>query len=148
MSETAIREEFDQHKEFGLVPPESAVLNLEAEEISVEDIASPEIQSLIDGMYRIAEDNKNMMVGLAAPQVGESKQIVLIAINKFIPGEPPNIQLQEFINPVIIDESEETVEMFESCYSTDCICGMVERAKSITLRAYNRYGEVFEHVFE
>ncbi|MGH9856743.1 MAG: peptide deformylase, partial [Acidobacteriota bacterium] len=61
-------------------------------------------------------------------------------------GEQPD--LKEFINPEIIESSDELEEGREGCFSTSRVCGIVERAKKVRVRAYNRQGELFEHEFE
>jgi peptide deformylase len=61
-------------------------------------------------------------------------------------GEQPD--LKEFINPEIIEKSDETEDGREGCFSTGRVCGVVERATKVTVRAYNREGQQFEHVFE
>ena len=152
MSELAVREELDQHKEFSMVPPESDVLNLRAEEIPVEQITSPEIQAIIDGMYSVAEGTKDeesggIMIGLAAPQIGISKRIVLFAVNNFTTREEPPV-LTAFINPEIVEMSDEQEEDRESCYSTGDICGVVLRPKWVKMRAYDRNGQLVELVLE
>ena len=133
------------------VPPDSEVLNLIAEEIPVEEIATPEIQALVDKMYRVAYGRQGdaqfpTLVGLSAPQVGVSKRIAIIGINAVGGGEQP--ELREFINPTIVKISDKTEEGREGCFSTSRVCGIVERAKKVRVRAYDRNGQVVEHDFE
>jgi peptide deformylase len=133
------------------VPPDSEVLNLIAEEIPVKEITAPEIQELIDKLFRVANGRQGdakypTLVGLAAPQIGVSKRVVIIGMNAVSGGEQP--ELQEFINPEIIQTSEELEEGREGCFSTSRVCGVVKRAKKVKVRAYNRQGELFEHEFE
>ncbi|MGH7196737.1 MAG: peptide deformylase [Candidatus Saccharimonadales bacterium] len=133
------------------VPPESEVLNLIAEEIPLEDITSEETQSLVNKLFRIAYGRQGdakypTLVGLAAPQIGVSKRIVIIGIDAVGSGEQP--ELKEFINPEVIESSDELEEGREGCFSTSRVCGIVERAKRVKVRAYNRQGKVFEYEFE
>ena len=133
------------------VPPDSEVLNLIAEEIPAKEITKPEIQELIDKLFRVANGRQGdakypTLVGLAAPQIGVSKRVVIIGMNAVGGGEQP--ELQEFINPEIIQTSEELEEGREGCFSTSRVCGVVKRAKKVKVRAYNRQGELFEHEFE
>ena len=79
------------------VPPDSEVLNLAAEEIPVGEIASPEVQALIDKMYRVAYGRQGdakfpTLVGLSAPQIGISKRVAIIGINAVGGGEQPKIR--------------------------------------------------------
>jgi peptide deformylase len=133
------------------VPPESEVLNLIAEEIPVTEIPGEETQALIDKLFRAAHGRQGdakypTLVGLAAPQIGVSKRVVIIGMNAVGGGEQP--ELKEFINPEIISKSDDAEDGREGCFSTSRVCGIVERAKKVTIRAYNRNGEQFEHEFE
>ncbi len=132
------------------VPPNSAVLNQTAQEIPPKDIANPETQDLVDALFRVAYGRQGdakypTLVGLAAPQIGISKRVVIIGMNAVGGGEQPD--LHEFINPKIIVTSEETEDGREGCFSTGRVCGIVARAKNVTVRAYTRDGRQFEHEF-
>ena len=133
------------------VPPSSEVLNVVAAQISIERIVSSEIQSLVDMLFRVAhgrqgDDNFPTLVGLAAPQLGVSQRVVVIGMDDVGGGKQP--KLQEFINPTIIKESDETVEGREGCFSTGRICGIVERSKAVTIHAWDKDGKEFIHSFE
>jgi peptide deformylase len=133
------------------VPPDSEVLNLVAQEVPREQIASPEVQALIDKMYRVAYGRQGdakfpTLVGLSAPQIGISKRVAIIGINAAGGGEQP--ELREFINPIIIGASDEKENGREGCFSTSRVCGIVERAKRVKIRAYDRSGRVIEYEFE
>lgn len=54
-------------------------------------------------------------------------------------GKQPD--LREFINPEIIYSSDETEDGREGCFSTSKVCGIVDRAKKVTVRAYSREGK-------
>ena len=73
--------------------------------------------------------------GLAAPQIGVLRRIVVIEIEE---GKPI-----ELINPKIIAQAgvqEET----EGCLSVPGRYGLVTRPKHVTVRALNRKGEEYE----
>ena len=133
------------------VPPSSEVLNQVAEPIMPEEILTPETQVLIDRMFRVAYGRQGdaqfpTLVGLAAPQIGVSKRVVIIGINAVGGGKQP--ELREFINPVIIKRSQKTEEGREGCFSTSRVCGIVERAKTVTLKALDRNGVEVLQEFE
>ena len=86
------------------------------------------------------------LVGLAAPQIGILKRIVIIGLNATGGGEQP--ELKVFINPVIIEESKEKEDGREGCFSTDRVCGIVERSKKVTVKAYDKEGNLITQVFE
>ena len=97
------------------------------------DEITPRILTLLDDMVdtmRAAEG-----VGLAAPQVGILKRIVVIET------EPGNVI--ELINPKIIAFSgEQTGE--EGCLSVPGRSGIVTRPMHVTVRALNRHGETVD----
>ena len=97
------------------------------------DKITPRVLTLLDDMVdtmRAAEG-----VGLAAPQVGILKRIVVIETE---PGE-----VIELINPKIIAFSgEQTGE--EGCLSVPGRSGIVTRPMHVTVRALNRHGETVD----
>ena len=97
------------------------------------DKITPRVLTLLDDMVdtmRAAEG-----VGLAAPQVGILKRIVVIETE---PGE-----VIELINPKIIAFSgEQTGE--EGCLSVPGRSGIVTRPMHVTVRALNRHGEMVD----
>ena len=116
-----------------------------AEAVPVSMITSLEVQEAIDSMFQVAygkqgDVNRRTMVGIAAPQIGTSKRIIIIGVNAVGAGEEPD--LQAFINPEIVEKSEETIEDREGCFSASNVCGIVSRSREITLKAYNRNGKV------
>ena len=74
-------------------------------------------------------------VGLAAPQVGVLRRIVVI--------ETPDEGLIELINPKIIAYSGEQ-ESEEGCLSVPGRWGITRRPMHVTVRAINRKGETFD----
>ena len=86
------------------------------------------IEDMLDTMY------EKMGVGLAAPQVGILKQIVVIDV-----GEGPIV----LINPEIVETSgEQTGE--EGCLSVPGKWGIVTRPNYVKVRALNENMEEFE----
>lgn len=71
-------------------------------------------------------------VGLAAPQVGESKRVVVIDIGDGV--------LYEMINPVITKRDGSEVEM-EGCLSVPDFSGTVERAALVECEYTDRQGK-------
>jgi peptide deformylase len=127
-----------------LIPPESGILNQCAVDIEVGEIVSSEIQHIIDQMLAIAQGEQGdtagrTMVGLAAPQIGVSMRIIIVAVDSTGGGEQQDFRI--YINPVIIQSSEATEEGREGCYSTGNICGVVDRPSRVTVRAYDRSGQ-------
>ncbi len=99
-----------------------------------------EIQVFIDAMIETMHEEGG--VGLAAPQVSRSVQIVVLecADNKRYPGRPP-IPLTVLVNPKITHYSEETVMGWESCLSLIDFRGYVPRSREVTVEAHDRNGK-------
>lgn len=130
-------------KQLNLIPPHSESLNRRSLELALHEINQPETQALIDRMFAIGNGEQGnperpTLVGIAAPQIGINKRIILVGIDALGNGEPP--QLQAFINPVIISEARERIAGREGCFSTSRVCGIVDRAQSVRVQAYDRTG--------
>jgi peptide deformylase len=76
---------------------------------------------------------ENKGVGLAAPQVGVLKQIIVCA-----PKSSPD-EVYVFYNPKITERSGEVSDT-EGCLSIPCASGDVTRAKKITVEALDENG--------
>ncbi|NLO22665.1 MAG: peptide deformylase [Syntrophomonadaceae bacterium] len=89
-----------------------------------------------DGVFRVLDNMKDTLyaengVGLAAPQIGISKRLVVIDTGD---------NYMELINPEIIEAQGEQVGN-EGCLSVPGTVGLVKRADKVTVRALNRLGE-------
>ncbi len=80
--------------------------------------------------------------GIAAPQIGVLKQIVVIDCDWGDTGEKNPIYL---INPYIVEQSEETAFGSEGCLSVPGISVEVERSTSVTVRALNLEGQLMQY---
>ena len=102
-----------------------------------------ELQGFIDDMIDTMREEDG--VGLAAPQVNRSQQIVVLEYenNERYPEES-SIPLTVLVNPVLSDYGEEKVLGWESCLSLVDFRGLVPRSTSVTLKAYNRDGDRIE----
>ena len=136
--------------------PTDPILNEESYPVCPCDIACEEIQEIIDTMYEIAygetkDRSKAVMVGLAAPQIGIQKRIILVdlaATGIFTEEtQPPPPKIKEFINPEILWQSDEKEIWREGCYSTGRVCGLVPRSKNVLIRSYDRDGNISTQEF-
>jgi peptide deformylase len=91
------------------------------------------VEEMFDSMYAAQG------IGLAAPQIGISKQITVIDVSF---NENPNDKLV-LINPVIV-EREGSLYEEEGCLSLPDINEKVKRAARVKVRAQNAKGEFFE----
>ncbi len=134
-----------------LVEPDSEVLQQLADAVDEAMIPGTEIQTIIDDMLAIANGEQGdakrpTLVGLAAPQVGVKKRIVIIGVNADGKGARPDLKV--FINPEIVEQSDETEEGREGCYSTSRVCGAVERKRRVVVKALDRNGQEFTQILE
>lgn len=111
-----------------------------ADPIKLEKILSEEIQEIIKDMQNSLATQKDG-VALAAPQLGISKQIFIIA--PFIFEEPEKEHLV-YINPEIINRSVKAKWRDEGCLSCRWKVGEVKRDAEITIIAYDENGNKFE----
>lgn len=94
------------------------------------------LHTLLDDMAETLRDSGG--VGLAAPQVGILRRVVVIFDINTDPEE-----LIELVNPeVIVRENEE--RMVEGCLSVPGIYGYVTRPTHAVIRAQDRHGNWFE----
>ena len=103
------------------------VVNVPVDEIT------PRILTLLDDMVETMRAADGC--GLAAPQVGVLRRVVVIETE---PG-----QVYELINPKIIAYSGEQ-EAEEGCLSIPGKWGVTKRPMHVTVRALNRQGESFD----
>lgn len=97
------------------------------------DCITPRILTLLDDMVETMRAADG--VGLAAPQIGVLRRVVVI--------ETPDEGLFELINPKIIAFSGEQ-ESEEGCLSVPGRWGITRRPMHVTVRAMNRRGETVD----
>ncbi len=90
------------------------------------------LHELLDDMAETLEDARG--VGLAAPQVGILRRVVVVDV-----GE----EILELINPEIISESGEQTGL-EGCLSVPGKYGIVTRPNVVKVRAQDRFGAWYE----
>lgn len=95
------------------------------------------VERINSGVLRVLDNMRDTLyaedgVGLAAPQIGISKRLVVIDIG--------DSQLIELINPeIIMMEGEKAGN--EGCLSIPGVVGVVKRAERVKVKALNRQGE-------
>lgn len=97
------------------------------------DEITPRILQLLDDMKDTLHAADGC--GLAAVQVGVLRRVVIVETEK---GD-----LLEMINPEII-ATEGEQHNIEGCLSVPDKCGITTRPMTVTVRAMNRYGEIYE----
>jgi peptide deformylase len=90
------------------------------------------MEKLIDNMRDTMYANKG--VGLAAPQIGVSKRVIVVDV-----GEG----LVELINPVIVNAEGRQIDS-EGCLSIPDMAGEVARAERVKVKGLDRAGNETE----
>ena len=114
-------------------------------EVTREQLASPEVQQLIDDLIDTMHDANG--AGIAAPQVGELVRIATIEVDHH-PRYPykPRIPLTVVVNPVIEPLDDETVDVNEGCLSVPNLRGNVMRNVNVRVRYWDRDGVEHDEV--
>jgi peptide deformylase len=125
------------------------VLRQKARPLSLEELASPRIQQLIVDMRDTMRAAPG--VGLAAPQIGESLQLVVIEDppayhTKLTPEElaareREAVPFHVLVNPVLTIRTDEMVAAFEGCLSFSGFSMVVPRARKVRIEALDENGQ-------
>lgn len=101
------------------------------------NLNDPFLNTLIKRMYATVTDSTSLGVGIAAPQVGVSKKIILVQrIDK--PGEP----FEAYINPKILQLTIKKQDCREGCLSVPITRGTTQtRAYAILVEYYTLTGK-------
>ncbi|OGO25565.1 MAG: peptide deformylase [Chloroflexi bacterium RBG_16_52_11] len=98
----------------------------------------PKLQTLVDDMVETMRSAPG--VGLAAPQVGEPFQLIVVEYNEKEDDEQPKLFI--LANPEIIRSGSDQEVGTEGCLSIPGFVGDVERPAAVTLRGLNRRGKL------
>jgi peptide deformylase len=143
----------------GMVSPQHPGLNEVSKPVKKSAAASAWVRKIITKLLQAASDQqqasprskhskkRRMLVGLAAPQIGEPWRIIVmdtaISAERKVPGK-----LECFVNPEIVWRSRETAEGREGCFSAGPVWGLVRRPVAVKIRAIDASGDVVERIFE
>jgi len=122
------------------------ILRKIAQKVPLKDIGSDDIQKILKRMKK-ALASQDDGVALAAPQIGKSLRMFVIAGKMFKDTEdteaptPPD---QVYINPAVVKISHKRKELNEGCLSVRHWYGKVNRSIKATVRAYDEHGKEFE----
>ncbi|MFA5157846.1 MAG: peptide deformylase [Patescibacteria group bacterium] len=124
-------------KKLDILKDPNPILRAQAEDVSSFD---GQIQELIDDMIFTMRNSDG--IGLAAPQVGQSKKII-VAEYETPEKEETEFPLCVVINPRIEDLSKEQEFTIEGCLSFPGKELYIKRPKGIMVRAQDRWGKEF-----
>ncbi len=121
------------------------LLRQRSREVSIDELASPEVQQVIDDLIDTMRDRNG--AGIAAPQIGELLRITTIEVNQN-PRYPykPTIPLTIVVNPVITVLDDELVDINEGCLSVPNLRGTVARHVNIRVQWLDRNGHEHDEI--
>jgi peptide deformylase len=124
------------------------VLRQIARPLSGEELASERIQKLIADMRDTMRNAPG--VGLAAPQIGESIQLVVIedppayhakmTPEELAAREREAVPFHVLVNPVLTVRTDEVVRAYEGCLSFAGFSMIVPRARKVRVEALDEHG--------
>ena len=109
-------------------------LRLQAESVAPQSLDSEEMQTLIADLIETVHSRSGS--GLAATQIGESHQILVLVSSGTGSGSEIVI-----INPLLEPEHADLVYDWESCLSVPGLKGLVPRYPKVRLRGLNAEGQ-------
>ena len=122
------------------------VLREPARELSPDEIASSEIQELIDDLIETKRATQG--AGIAANQVGNAVRVAIVEVeegNLRYPYKPPE-PLTVMINPILEPAGDEMIEINEGCLSVPDLRGSLQRRLAVRVRYLDREGTEHEEV--
>jgi peptide deformylase len=111
--------------------------------VDIDRPIDPQLELLITDLVATAEAKNG--VGIAAPQVGISRRLFIVA-SRPTPRYPaaPTMAPTAIINPRILDRSTEMISGWEGCLSVPDCRGLVLRHQSIEVEYTNKYGDLVQ----
>lgn len=105
-------------------------------------VASP-VTRFDDQLVKLTKDMAETMydapgVGLAATQVDVHKRVIVVDVSE------DHSDLKVFVNPEIVQASEETKPYEEGCLSVPGIYEKVDRPETVRIKAFDEKGNPFE----
>jgi peptide deformylase len=110
---------------------------------------SAEDQQIISLLVEKFKNEQNC-AGLAAPQIGFHKRIIVFEVKddphlkKWRPDLTDTMPMALWINPTYTPLGSEKVTDFEGCFSVDKLGGEVARYKKIAYQAYDEQGRIIK----
>jgi peptide deformylase len=147
---------FAEELRLGMVTIQHPALTKIATTVPENEIPTPATQAIVERLLAAARGQQyhrkqgktpRMLVGLAAPQIGESLRIIVID-TKVTRDRKHGGDLECFINPEIVWRSRETEEGREGCFSAGPVWGLVRRPVAVKIRALTPSGDHVERIFE
>ena len=134
----------DQERALGMVEVGHPALLAAARDIGAAAIGSDRILDLIEETRRIVEGKRDdptaaqrarTLVGFAAVQAGYEERLIWIDMQVGTDNKGLS-RPQWFIDPEVVDRSDEEDERREGCFSTGIVRGLVSRPTTLVFKAY------------
>lgn len=119
---------------YPIVKEPAEVLRKKAELVDVAELGTPKMKKLIEDMIETMHAAKG--VGLAAPQIGIGKQIIIVC--------PPDAVPLAVINPTIESRSFRKTPSEEGCLSVPGTWGTAKRNISLKVKGLTPDGKPFK----
>ena len=125
----------------------SPVLREHAADVDLSKADKAQVQQFFNDMHETMQHADGC--GLAAPQVGISKRMLIVDGNELVENYPElKGFVRKMINPVVVDKSEEISEYSEGCLSIPSVDADIKRPKKITVRYFDENLEEKEETFD
>lgn len=108
----------------------NAELRVVSAEMTPADISDPKTKQLVMDMIETMKLENG--IGIAAPQIGIHKRLIIVNVGENDP--------RAFLNPKIISKSFLKMESEEGCLSVPGVFGIVKRHRSVTVTAQDLHG--------
>jgi peptide deformylase len=132
------------------------VLRQQARPLALDDLATAEIRRLIDDMIVTMRDADG--AGLAAPQLYESLQLVVIELrqNPRYPNTgalPVTVLVNPKLTPLVVPSlgtlaAHDMIQVYEGCLSVAGMRGRVARPRRVRVEAVDETGRPLDFVWE
>lgn len=131
-----------------IVQTGAEVLRLKARPVRPEDVGTPELQALVARMVDAMRAAPG--VGLAAPQLGVSLQVLVLedraelqaalTQDELAERERVPVPLRVFVNPTLTPIGDEKVTFFEGCLSVAGFAALVPRWREVEVSGLDEQG--------
>lgn len=132
-----------------IVQTGAEVLRLRAQPVTPEQLASPDFQALVARMTAAMRAAPG--VGLAAPQLGVSLQVLVLedraelqaslTKDELAERERVPVPLRVFVNPTLTPIGEEQATFFEGCLSVSGYAALVKRWREVEVTGLDEHGQ-------
>ena len=111
-----------------VMPEDSAILRAPSVDFGQKELASPELKTLLAKMYRTLTDPSQDGVGIAAPQIGINRRLIMV-----MRYDKPDKPIEPYLNIRIDSLLGQKVPGPEGCLSLPPLHGTVQRYPKVQI---------------